>query len=76
MYNTPKSQTDRQTGQRSDSIGRTVVQTVSQKSILRNRNMSQAQETAKLRAKFDWPPVSDVAAVTKARRETRTDLSR
>jgi len=29
------------------------------------------QETAKHRAKFGWPPVSDVAAVTKARRETR-----
>jgi len=29
------------------------------------------QETAIHRAKFDWPPVSDVAAVTKARRETR-----
>jgi len=30
-----------------------------------------AQETAKHRAKFGWHPVSDVAAVTKARRETR-----
>jgi len=29
------------------------------------------QETAKHRAKFGWPPVSDVAAVTKARRESR-----
>jgi len=29
-----------------------------------------AQETAKDRAKFGWPPVSDVAAVTKPRRET------
>jgi len=29
------------------------------------------QETAIHRAKFGWPPVSDVAAVTKARRETR-----
>jgi len=29
-----------------------------------------AQETAKHRAKFDWPPVSDVAAITKPRRET------
>jgi len=29
-----------------------------------------AQETAKDRAKFDWHPVSDVAAVTKLRRET------
>jgi len=28
-----------------------------------------AQETAKHRAKFGWPPVSDVAAVMKARRE-------
>jgi len=27
-----------------------------------------AQETAKRRAKFGWPPVSDVAAVTKTRR--------
>ena len=30
-----------------------------------------AQETAKHRAKFRWPPVSDVAAVTKPRRESR-----
>jgi len=30
-----------------------------------------AQETAKDRAKFGWPPVCDVAAVTKARREAR-----
>ena len=30
-----------------------------------------AQETAKHRAKFCWPLVSDVAAVTKPRRETR-----
>jgi len=30
-----------------------------------------ANETAKHRAKFGWPPVSDVAAVTKARREMR-----
>jgi len=30
-----------------------------------------AQETAKHRAKFGWPPVNDVAAVTKPRRETR-----
>jgi len=29
-----------------------------------------AQETAKHRAKFGWRPVSDVAAVTKPRRET------
>jgi len=28
------------------------------------------QETAKDRAKFGWPPVSDVGAVTKPRRET------
>ena len=28
------------------------------------------QETVKHRAKFGWPPVSDVAVVTKARRET------
>ena len=30
-----------------------------------------AQETIKHRAKFGWPPVSDVAAVAKPRRETR-----
>jgi len=30
-----------------------------------------AQYTAKHRAMFGWPPVSDVAEVTKARRETR-----
>ena len=30
-----------------------------------------AQETAKHRAKFGWLPLSDVAAVTKPRRETR-----
>jgi len=30
-----------------------------------------ARETAKHRAKFGWPPVSDVAAVTLPRRETR-----
>jgi len=30
-----------------------------------------AQETAKHRAKFGWPPVSDVAAVTKPIREIR-----
>jgi len=45
-----------------------------------------AQETAIHRAKFGWPSVTDVAAVTKARREpieicwgtpnSRTDLSR
>jgi len=29
-----------------------------------------AQETAKHRAKFGWPPVTDVAGVTKARRKT------
>jgi len=28
-----------------------------------------AQETTKDRAKFGWPPVSDVAAVTEQRRE-------
>jgi len=33
-----------------------------------------AEETAKHRAKFGWPPVNDVAAVTKARRETRRNL--
>jgi len=33
-----------------------------------------AQETAKHRAKFGWSPVSDVAAVTKASRETRWNL--
>jgi len=31
----------------------------------------QAQEMAKHRAKFGWTAVSDVAAVTKPRRETR-----
>ena len=30
-HNTPTSQTDRQTGQLTDSIGRTVLQTVAQK---------------------------------------------
>jgi len=30
-----------------------------------------AQKTAKRRAKFGWPPVSDVAAATKPRCETR-----
>jgi len=30
-----------------------------------------AQETAKHCAKFGWPPVSDIAAVTKPTRETR-----
>jgi len=29
-----------------------------------------ARETAKHRAKFGWPPLSDVAAVTKPRHET------
>jgi len=33
-----------------------------------------AQETAKHRAKFGWPPVTDVTAVTKKRRETRQNL--
>jgi len=33
-----------------------------------------AQKTAKHRAKFGWPPVNDVAAVTKPRRETRWNL--
>jgi len=33
-----------------------------------------AQETAKHRAKFGWPRVSDVAAATKRRRETRRNL--
>jgi len=28
-------------------------------------------KTAKHRARFGWPPVSNVAAVTKAKRETR-----
>jgi len=32
------------------------------------------QQTAIHCAKFGWPPVSDVAAVTKARRETRENL--
>ena len=30
-----------------------------------------AHKTAKHPAKFGWPPVSDVAVVTKRRRETR-----
>jgi len=30
-----------------------------------------AQETAKHHAKFGWPPLSDLGAVTKPRRETR-----
>jgi len=29
-----------------------------------------AQETAKHRAKFGWPPLSNIAAVTKPKRET------
>ena len=33
-----------------------------------------AQETAKYRAKYGWPPVSDVAAVTKPRREIHWNL--
>jgi len=33
-----------------------------------------AQETAKHRAKFCWPPMSDVAAATKPRRESRWNL--
>ena len=33
-----------------------------------------AQETAKNHAKFGWPPMSDVGAVTKPRRETRWNL--
>jgi len=33
-----------------------------------------AQETAKHRAKLGWPPVSDVAAVMKPRRETCWNL--
>ena len=37
-------------------------------------NSVPAQETAKRRARFGWPPVTDVAAVTKARRETRCNL--
>ena len=32
------------------------------------------QETAKHRAKFGWPPLSDVGALTKPRRETRWNL--
>ena len=35
---------------------------------------AQAQETAKDRAKFGWPPVSDAAAVMKPRRETGLNL--
>ena len=34
------------------------------------------QETAKHRAKFGWPPINDVAAVTKARLETRWNFLR
>ena len=34
----------------------------------------QDQETAKHRAKFGWPPLSNVSAVTKPRRETRWNL--
>jgi len=34
-----------------------------------------AQETAKHRAKFGWPPVSDIPAVTKARRVRLLDNS-
>jgi len=34
-------------------------------------NSVPAQETAKDRAKFGWLPLSDVAAVTPPRRETR-----
>jgi len=34
-------------------------------------NSLPAQETAKHRAKFGWLPLSDVAAVTKPRRESR-----
>jgi len=33
-----------------------------------------AQDTAKHLAKFGWPPVNDVAAVTEQRRETRWNL--
>ena len=36
--------------------------------------MVYTQETDKHRATFGWPPVSDVAAVTKARRESRWNL--
>jgi len=39
-------------------------------------NSVPSNETAKHRAKFGWPPVSDVAAVTKTRRETRWNLPR
>jgi len=34
-----------------------------------------AQKTSKDRAKFGWPPVSDVAAVTKPRRENQLKFS-
>ena len=40
------------------------------KSARKNIYSVAAEETAKHRAKFGWPPVNDVAAVTKARRET------
>jgi len=33
-----------------------------------------AQEMAKHRAKFGWPPVSDIAAVMKGRRQTCWNL--
>ena len=33
-----------------------------------------AQESAKYRAKFGWPPLTDVGAATKPRRETRWNL--
>ena len=39
-------------------------------------NIGGAQETAKHRSKFCWPLVSDVAAVTKPRCETRWNLLR
>jgi len=33
-----------------------------------------AQETAKHHAKFGWPPVTDIAAVTKPIPETRSNV--
>ena len=39
-----------------------------------NKYSVAAQDTAKHRAKFGWPPLSDVAAVTLPRRETSGNL--
>ena len=63
------------------NIGKRKTWTQSEFCILKNSVRGQepqkcihsvaAQQTAKHRAKFGWPPVNDVAAVMKARRETR-----